>query len=156
MEYKGIGEAKAITISAALELGNRKQSEPRNDIKSIKTSRDSFQLLKPYFNGLRQEEFYIILLNKALKPMKIERISIGKTDATLVDIKIIAKLALNYLASTIVVSHNHPSGNLTPSAADNQLTERIKGALNLLDIQLLDHIIIANDNYFSYADEGKL
>lgn len=156
MEYKGIGEAKAITISAALELGNRKQSEPRNDIKSIKTSRDSFQLLKPYFNDLRQEEFYIILLNKALKPMKIERISIGKTDATLVDIKIIAKLALNYLASTIVVSHNHPSGNLTPSAADNQLTERIKGALNLLDIQLLDHIIIANDNYFSYADEGKL
>ena len=156
MEYKGIGEAKAITISAALELGNRKQSEPRNDIKSIKTSRDSFQLLKPYFNGLRQEVFYIILLNKALKPMKIERISIGKTDATLVDIKIIAKLALNYLASTIVVSHNHPSGNLTPSAADNQLTERIKGALNLLDIQLLDHIIIANDNYFSYADEGKL
>ena len=88
--------------------------------------------------------------------MKIERISIGKTDATLVDIKIIAKLALNYLASTIVVSHNHPSGNLTPSAADNQLTERIKGALNLLDIQLLDHIIIANDNYFSCADEGKL
>ena len=156
MEYKGIGEAKAITISAALELGNRKQSEPRNDIKSIKTSRDSFQLLKPYFNGLRQEEFYIILLNKALKPMKIERISIGKTDATLVDIKIIANLALNYLASTIVVSHNHPSGNLTPSAADNQLTERIKLALNLLDIQLLDHIIIANDNYFSYADEGKL
>jgi DNA repair protein RadC len=88
--------------------------------------------------------------------MKIERISIGKTDATLVDIKIIAKLALSYLASAIVVSHNHPSGNLTPSAADNQLTERIKGALNLLDIQLLDHIIIANDNYFSYADEGKL
>jgi DNA repair protein RadC len=156
MKYKGIGQAKAITISAALELGNRKQSEPRHEIKSIKTSYDSFQLLKPYFLGLRQEEFYIILLNKALKPMKIERISIGKTDATLVDIKIIAKLALNYLANTIVVSHNHPSGNLKPSIADNQLTEKVKMALDLLDIQLLDHIIVAEDKYFSYADEGKL
>ena len=88
--------------------------------------------------------------------MKIERISIGKTDATLVDIKIIAKLALNYLANTIVVSHNHPSGNLKPSIADNQLTEKVKLALDLLDIQLLDHIIMAEDNYYSYADEGKL
>jgi DNA repair protein RadC len=156
MNYKGIGQAKAIAISAALELGNRKQSEPRQDIKAIKTSHDSFQLLKPYFLGLRQEEFYVILLNKALKPMKIERISIGKTDATLVDIKIIAKLALNYLANTIVVSHNHPSGNLKPSIADNQLTEKVKLALDLLDIQLLDHIIMAEDNYYSYADEGKL
>lgn len=156
MKYKGIGQAKAITISAALELGNRKQSEPRHEIKSIKTSYDSFQLLKPYFLGLRQEEFYVILLNKALKPMKIERIPIGKTDATLVDIKIIAKLALNYLANTIVVSHNHPSGNLKPSIADNQLTEKVKMALDLLDIQLLDHIIVAEDKYFSYADEGKL
>lgn len=156
MKYKGIGQAKAIAISAALELGNRKQSEPRHEIKSIKTSYDSFQLLKPYFLGLRQEEFYIILLNKALKPLKIERISIGKTDATLVDIKIIAKLALNYLANTIVVSHNHPSGNLKPSITDNQLTEKVKLALDLLDIQLLDHIIVAEDNYYSYADEGKL
>jgi len=154
--YKGIGQAKAITIAAALELGSRKQVQPKEEIKAVKTSYDSFQLLKPYFSGLRQEEFYVILLNKSLKPMKIERISIGKTDATLVDIKIIAKLALNYLANTIVVSHNHPSGNLNPSKSDDQLTEKVKLALNLLDIQLLDHIILSEDRYYSYADEGKL
>ena len=153
MKYKGIGQAKAITIAAALELGNRKQAEPKLEIKAIKSSFDSFQILNSFFQGLRQEEFYILLLNKAFKPLKVERISIGKTDATLVDIKIIAKYALDNLANAIVIAHNHPSGNLKPSASDDQLTSQVKSALALLEINLVDHLIIAEDKYFSYADE---
>lgn len=155
-KYKGIGEAKAITIAAALELGNRKHAEPNNEIQSIVSSNDTFNLLRPYYAGLKQEEFYVILLNKALKPIKIQRISIGKTDATLVDIKIIAKLALEYLASQVVIAHNHPSGNLKPSDADIKLTTAIKSGLNLLEIKLLDHIIMAEDKYLSFADEEIL
>ncbi len=156
MKYKGIGYAKAISIAAALELGNRKQSEPRLEIKAIKSSQESFQVLQPHFQGLKQEEFYVLLLNKALKPLKVERISIGKIDATLVDIKIIAKLALDNLASSIIIAHNHPSGNLKPSESDNKLTNQIKSALALLEIQMVDHLIIAEEKYFSYADEGLL
>jgi DNA repair protein RadC len=156
MKFKGIGPAKAISIAAALELGNRKQAEPRLEIKAIRSSYDSFNLLYSYFQGLKQEEFYILLLNKALKPLKVERISIGKIDATLVDIKIIAKLSIDSLASSVIVAHNHPSGNLKPSTSDDKLTTQIKSALNLLEIQLLDHLIIAEDKYFSYADEGLL
>lgn len=156
MKYRGLGVAKAITIAAALELGNRKLAEPRNEIKSIKSSLDSFQLLQPFFTGLKQEEFYVLFLNKALKPVKIERISIGKTDATLVDIKIITKLAIDYLASSVILSHNHPSGNINPSKADHELTEKIKKALNLFEISLIDHLIISENTYFSYADKGIL
>jgi DNA repair protein RadC len=155
-KYKGIGEAKAITIAAALELGNRKQAEPKIEIKAIKSSRDSFQILNSYFQGLKQEEFYILLLNRGLKPLKVERISIGKTDATLVDIKIIAKYALENLANAIVIAHNHPSGTLKPSASDDKLTNQVKAALALLEINLVDHLIIAEDKYFSYADESLL
>lgn len=156
MKYRGIGEAKAITIAAALELGNRKQAEPKLEIKAIKSSGDSFQILNSYFQGLKQEEFYILLLNKALKPLKVERISIGKTDATLVDIKVIAKYALENLANAIVIAHNHPSGNLKPSTSDDKLTSQVKAGLALLEINLVDHLIIAEDRYFSYADEGLI
>lgn len=155
-KYKGIGEAKAIIIAAALELGNRKLSEPNQEIKSITSSIDSFNLLYPYFAGLKQEEFYVILLNKALKPIKTERISIGKTDATLVDIKIIAKMAIEHLASAIVIAHNHPSGQLKPSKPDDELTKLVKNALRLFEINLIDHLIFTEKKYYSYADEGRL
>lgn len=156
MYYKGIGQAKAITIAAALELGNRRQAEPHLEIKAIKSSLDSFHILRPYFQSLKQEEFYILLLNKALKPLKVERISIGKTDATLVDVKIIAKLAIENLASAIIIAHNHPSGNLKSSSADDRLTHSVKSALALIEVQLVDHLIIFEDLYISYADEGKI
>lgn len=156
MKYKGIGEAKAILISAALELGNRKSAEPHQVVTSIKSSLDSFNILAPYFAGLRQEEFYIIILNKGLKPLKIERISIGKTDATLVDIKLLSKLAIDHLAAAMVIAHNHPSGVLKPSLSDNELTEKIKNALALFEINLLDHLIIAENSYYSYADDEKI
>jgi len=155
MRYKGIGQAKAISIAAALEIGNRRQSEPRREVKTIKSSSDSFQILQSYFLGLKQEEFYIVLLNRALKPLRIERISIGKTDATLVDIKIVVKLALDYLASSVIIAHNHPSGNLTPSSSDLALTQRVKEALLLFEIQLLDHLIFFEYNYFSFSDNRK-
>jgi DNA repair protein RadC len=155
-KYKGIGEAKAIILAAALELGNRKQAEPNLEIKSISSSRDSFNLLYSHFSGLKQEEFYVILLNRSFKPIKIERISIGKTDATLVDIKIIAKVAIEQLASAIVIAHNHPSGNLNPSELDDKLTTLVKNALALFEINLLDHLIFSENKYFSYADEERL
>lgn len=156
MKYKGIGQTKAITIASALELGIRRQSETRLEIKSIRSSLNSFHLLQSKFQGLKQEEFYVLLLNKALKPILVERISIGKTDATLVDIKIIAKLAVENLANALVIAHNHPSGNLTPSLADEKLTDNVKSALKLLEVQLIDHLIVHNNNYYSFADEGKL
>ena len=156
MKYNGIGEAKAVIIAAALELGNRKQAEPSLEISKITSSRDSFNMLYPYFVGLKQEEFYVLFLNKALKTIKIERISIGKTDATLVDIKLIAKLALEYLAHHVIIAHNHPSGNTQPSKADDQLTKSVKSSLALFDILLIDHLILSENNYFSYADDGRI
>lgn len=98
----------------------------------------------------------MLILNKSLKPVKTERISIGKTDASLVDIKIVAKSAVNHLASAIIIAHNHPSGNLKPSSADIDLTQKIKSALSLFDIQLLDHLIVSESQYYSFADEGKI
>lgn len=155
-KYKGIGEAKAIILAAALELGNRKLAEFNQEIKSISSSRDIFNILYPYFVGLKQEEFYIILLNRALKPIKIERISIGSVHSTLVDIKIIGKSAIENLASFLIIAHNHPSGSLHPSKEDDKLTLKIKAALDLFEINLLDHLIVSENKYYSYADEKRI
>jgi DNA repair protein RadC len=154
-KYKGIGEAKAILIAAALELGNRKLAEPNQDLKRIDSSLDIFNLLYTHFIGLKQEEFYIILLNRARKPIKIERISIGKTDATLVDLKIIAKSAIEHLATAVVVAHNHPSGKLHPSKEDDKLTYALKNSLALFEIHLLDHLVINENKYYSYTDQER-
>lgn len=156
MKYKGIGLAKAVTIAAALELGNRKQSEHTVEHSKIQSSRDGFMLLKHYYLGLKQETFYVIYLSNSLKPLKIEQISIGSTTSTLVDVKIIAKKALELLSSSVILSHNHPSGQLIPSPQDKELTQKISAALKLFDIQVLDHLILYENDFYSFKDEGLL
>jgi len=156
MKYKGIGEAKAIAIAAALELGNRRQGAEKIQSPKIKSSLEAFHLFKTYLTGLNHEEFYAAFLSRNNSILKVEKISMGGTSATIVDFKIIAKLAIENLASSVIVTHNHPSGNLTPSKADDNLTQNLKSALSLFEINLHDHIILAENKYFSYADEGRI
>lgn len=154
MKVKGIGEAKAITIVAALELGRRRK-ESESEVKpKISTSQEAFDQLKSDLMDLPHEEFWVLLLNRAHRVIKKKRISEGGVTGTVADPKIIFKLALEELASGVVVAHNHPSGNLQPSQSDIDLTKKIKEAGRFLEIQLLDHLIISGHKYFSFADEG--
>ena len=156
MKIKGIGEAKAISIAAALELGRRrKESEPDQKPK-ITSSKDVFDNIKAELLDIPHEEFWILLLNRANRVIKKKQISQGGVAGTVADPKIIFKIALEELASGIILAHNHPSGNLTASQADIDLTNKLKAAGKLLEIQVLDHIIIAVKNYYSFADEGIL
>jgi len=156
MKIKGIGEAKAITIAAALELGRRRKESDADEKPKITSSRDVFDHLKADLLDLPHEEFWILLLNRANRVTKKHQISSGGVAGTVADPKIIFKLAVESLASGIILAHNHPSGNLTPSQADIDLTRKLKDAGKLLDIQVLDHIIIAGKNYYSFADESML
>jgi DNA repair protein RadC len=156
MKYKGIGEAKAITIAAGLELGRRRQTADVGEIIKFTSSTDIFNTMAPYMSDLPVEEFWILLLNRNNRLIKKEKISKGGVSETIVDIKVIIKLAVENLASAIVLLHNHPSGNLNPSKADIAITNKIKEACKLIDIQLLDHIIIAEKSFYSFLDEGLL
>jgi DNA repair protein RadC len=155
MKTKGIGEAKAITIVAALELGRRRRDF---DIEAHKLtgSRDAFEIVKGNLMDLHHEEFWIILINRANKVIGKQQISSGGVAGTVADPKLIFKQAIENLASGIILAHNHPSGNLNPSQADIDLTKKIKEAGKTLEIQLLDHVIVAGQKYFSFADEGLL
>jgi len=154
MKAKGIGEAKAISIVAALELGRRRKETTPEEKPKISSSMDAFNLLKGDLMDLPHEEFWVLFLNKANRVIRKKRVSEGGVSGTIADPKIIFKLALEELACGIVVAHNHPSGNLMPSQSDRDLTKRLKEAGKLLEIQLLDHIIIAGQKYFSFADES--
>jgi DNA repair protein RadC len=156
MKVKGIGEVKAITIIAALELGRRKKDLDPEAKPRISSSRDVFEILKAHLLDIHHEEFWILLLNRANRVIKKHQISQGGVAGTVADPKIIFKVALAELASGIVLAHNHPSGNLTASQADIDLTKKLKDAGKLLEIQVLDHVIIAGQKYFSFADEGML
>ena len=156
IKIKGIGEAKALTIVAALELGRRRKEIEGNEKPKITGSRDAYDILKADLMDISHEEFWIVLLNRANRVIKKSQISQGGVAGTVADPKIIFKLALEELASGIILAHNHPSGNLTASQADLDLTKKIKDAGKLLDIQVLDHIIVAAQKYFSFADEGLL
>jgi DNA repair protein RadC len=153
-KIKGIGEAKALTISASLELGRRRLSEPKAEKIRITSSNESFWQLHRFFDNLDHEEFRVMYLNRANIPIKIDHISTGGTAATVVDIKIIMKKALEYMCSAIILAHNHPSGSLDPSEQDITLTQKIKSACTFFDIKLLDHLIIHNDLYYSFADNS--
>ncbi|NOS91633.1 MAG: DNA repair protein RadC [Cyclobacteriaceae bacterium] len=154
MKVKGIGEAKAITIVAALELGRRRKDSDIEEKPKITSSKDAFDQLKSELMDLPHEEFWVLLLNRAHRVTKKKRISEGGVAGTVADPKIIFKLALEELASGVVVAHNHPSGNLQPSQSDIDLTKKLKEAGRFLEIQLLDHLIITGHKYFSFADEG--
>lgn len=154
MKVKGIGEAKAITIVAALELGRRRKDIGQEEKPRISSSNDAFEHVKSDLMDLPHEEFWVILLNRANRIIKKKRVSEGGVSGTVADPKIIFKLALEELASGVIVVHNHPSGNLAASQSDIDLTKKLKEAGKFLEVQLLDHLIIAGQKYFSFADEG--
>lgn len=156
MKIKGIGEAKAIAIVSALELGRRRKDSGATDRPKIAVSKDAYDLLRGDLIDIPHEEFWVLLLNRANRVIKKHKISLGGVHGTVADPKIIFKTALEELASGIIVAHNHPSGNLTPSQQDIDLTRKLKEAGKLLEIQLLDHLIVAGKQYYSFADEGLL
>ncbi|MFH6768066.1 DNA repair protein RadC [Gaetbulibacter aquiaggeris] len=156
MHFKGIGEAKAITIMAALELGRRRRSEDALEKKKIISSASAFELMQPIIGDLHHEEFWIIYLNNSNKVIQKNQLSKGGITGTLVDVRLVLKNALEVGATGIILAHNHPSGNLQPSEADKQLTHKLKLASESLDIKVLDHVIVTEKAYFSFADENLL
>ncbi|RMZ51720.1 JAB domain-containing protein [Flavobacteriaceae bacterium PRS1] len=156
MEFKGIGEAKAISIIAAMELGRRKRGEEALKKHKITSSRSVFELMQPIIGELPHEEFWIIYVNNSNKVIRKNQLSKGGITGTLVDVRIVLKIALEVGATGIILVHNHPSGTLNPSEADKQLTKKLKTAGESLDIKVLDHLIITEKAYFSFADENLL
>ncbi|MDK2770766.1 MAG: DNA repair protein RadC [Flavobacterium sp.] len=154
MNFKGIGEAKAISIAAALELGRRRREEEVIELKKITSSKAVFDIMQPLIGELPHEEFWVLFLNNSNKVIYKTQISKGGITGTVVDIRIVFKLALEHNATSIILSHNHPSGKLQASEADIQITKKIKEAGKNLDIQVLDHVIITEKSYYSFVDEG--
>jgi len=153
-QFKGIGEAKAISIVAALELGKRKRDTDGNEIKKIKSAEDIYHLLHPYLSDLLHEEFWCIYLNNSNTILNKSMLSKGGITASIVDIRILFKVALEHNATSIILIHNHPSGILVASEADKTITKKIIEAGKTLDIQVLDHVIITETSYLSFANEG--
>ena len=154
--YRGMGEAKALSIIAALELGRRRNTGEIIEKKKIASSRDIFMLFHPTLSDLPHEEFWILFLNNSIRIMDMQRLSVGGLENTPVDVRLIMRMSIERLASRIVLCHNHPSGNETPSQQDRSLTRKVKEGGALLDIILIDHVIVADNKYYSFADEGTL
>ncbi len=155
-KIKGIGDAKAITLCAAIELGRRRQALLPTKKAQVTSSETAFDLLMIDFQDLNHEEFYVLYLNKGNYVIQKKQISIGGLAGTVVDGKIIFKTALELNACGIIMAHNHPSGRLQPSEQDLRLTKQLKEFGRLIDIEILDHLIIADKSYYSFADEGKM
>jgi len=155
-EFKGIGEAKAVTIAAALEIGRRRRGEQAQKITKIQSSTSVFELLQPIMGELEHEEFWIVYLNNSNKVLQHAQLSKGGITGTLVDVRLVMKQALELGSVALILAHNHPSGTLKPSTADMQITQKLKMAAEALDIKVLDHLIITQKEYFSFADEGVL
>jgi len=156
MVFKGIGEAKAITIAAAMELGRRRRGEEALEKKKITSSISVFELMQPLVGELPHEEFWIIYVNNSNKVIQKNLLSKGGITGTLVDVRLVLKNALEVGATGLILVHNHPSGTLKPSESDKQLTQKLKKASESLDIKVLDHLIITEKAYFSFADENLL
>lgn len=154
--FRGVGEAKAIAIAAALELGRRRQISDLRERPRVGSSRDAFNIIAPLLTDLHHEEFWLLLLNKACEVFGREKLSAGGAAGTVADVKIAFKTALDARAAAIIAVHNHPSGNLKPSDADLELTQKLREAGKLLDMPLLDHLIVSERGYYSFADEGRL
>lgn len=154
--FKGIGEAKAITIIAALELGRRRRAEESLELQKITSSKAVFEIMQPIIGELTHEEFWVLYLNNSNKVMYKTQISKGGITGTVVDTRIVYKIALEHNATSLILCHNHPSGVLLASEADKQITRKLKEAGKQLDILVLDHVIITEQSYFSFTDEGIL
>ncbi|MFV0186331.1 DNA repair protein RadC [Empedobacter falsenii] len=155
-KFKGIGEAKAISIITAMEIGRRRNSQEVLERDKITSSKDAATILQQQIGDLPNEEFWVMFLNQGNRIIKTEQISRGGITQTAVDIRVIFKRALELMTTAIILSHNHPSGNLVPSQADQSITRKIKEGATLLDIQVLDHIIVSQKDFYSFADEGLI
>jgi DNA repair protein RadC len=156
MKFKGVGEVKAISIATALEIGKRRANQEIPEKPLISSSKDAYNILKLHLSDLRTEEFWAIFLNQSNKVIHIAQLTQGGINQSIVDIRILFKTALEHFSTGIIISHNHPSGNLKPSAEDISITKTVKEAGNVMNIQLLDHLIITQNAYTSFADEGLL
>ena len=156
MKFKGIGEAKAITIVAAMELGRRRKDQEVPIKPKISSSKDVYELMRPELYDEVVEHFYVLLLSRSNQVIRKQLISQGGTAGTVVDSKLVFKVALEHLAQSIILVHNHPSGSLTPSDQDKRLTERLVKIGREMDLPVLDHVIFSDRGYFSFADEGIL
>lgn len=156
MSFKGIGEAKAISIVGALEIGRRRRLEDAISLDKITSSKTVFEIMQPIVGELSHEEFWILYLNNSNKIIKKNQLSKGGITGTLVDVRLVLKTALEYGATSLILCHNHPSGALKPSQADKDITQKLKKGAQSLDIKVLDHLIITEQSYFSFADEDLL
>mgnify|MGYP002637043546 FL=1 len=156
LNFKGIGEAKAIKIKAAMELSRRRRESNPTQLDKINTSLSAFEIMQPLLGHLSHEEFWMLYLNRSNKIVAKTQLSKGGMTSTIVDVRIILKQALEHSATAILLAHNHPSGMLKPSISDKQLTQKLKLASESLDIKVLDHIIVTEKSYFSFADESLL
>ena len=156
MTFNGIGEAKAIKIAAAMEISYRRRETNQKKLDKIKTSSSVFEIMNPLLGHLSHEEFWVLFLNNSSKILAKTQMSKGGMTGTIVDVRIVMKQALEYSATAIILVHNHPSGALQPSKSDKRLTEKFKLAAESLDIKVLDHIIVTEKDYFSFADESLL
>jgi len=154
MEFKGIGEAKAISIAAALELGRRRRVEETVELKKISSSKAVFDIMQPLIGELPHEEFWVLFLNNSNKVIHKSQLSKGGIAGTVVDVRLIFKMALEQNATSLILTHNHPSGKLEASNADKEITQKLKLAGEQLEIRVLDHIIITEKGYLSFQDEG--
>jgi DNA repair protein RadC len=154
MNFKGIGEAKAISIMAAMELGRRRRAEEAVELTKITSSKMIFELMQPIIGELPHEEFWVLYLNNSNKVLSKSQLGKGGITGTLVDTRLVFKAALELGATALILCHNHPSGALIPSDADKQITRKMKAAGQNLDIQVLDHLIITENGYYSFNDEG--
>jgi DNA repair protein RadC len=156
MEFKGIGEAKAVSIITALELGRRRRLEDALALAKVTSSKEVFEILQPLIGELKHEEFWVLYLNNSNKIIHKYQLSKGGITGTVVDTRMVFKKAFELSATALIIAHNHPSGTLKPSEADKKLTQKIKTAGETLDIKIIDHLIITEKAYFSFADQNIL
>ena len=152
----GLTNSQAVRLLASFELKKRSDAIDRAEKAHVTSSRDIFALLSPLLSDLQHEEFWVVFLNRNNRVISYKRISQGGLSGTVVDNRLILREAINLLSSGVVAVHNHPSGNRLPSGADGVVTDKLRDACKLVDCQLLDHIIVANDSYYSFSDEGKI
>ncbi|MGE8431666.1 MULTISPECIES: RadC family protein [Chryseobacterium] len=156
IKFKGVGEAKAISIITALEIGRRRAGQEIPEKAIIGNSHDAYSILKNQLSDLRTEEFWAIFMNNSNKVIHISQLTQGGISQSIVDVRVLFKTALEHFSTGVIIAHNHPSGSLKPSKEDINITQKIKEAGKVLSIQLLDHIIVTQDSYFSFSDEGLL
>lgn len=156
MEYSGIGEAKAVTIKAAAEIGQRRAQETMQDLVQISSGADVYQLMHLKIQNLTHEASWVLLLNNNARLLGIRQISSGGITETMVDVRMVIKEAILADSTVLILCHNHPSGSLNPSRQDDKLTENLRQACSMVNIRLIDHVIVSDGGYYSYAEQGKL